>query len=252
MLRSFPTRALALVVLVGACAETTGVDRSQTAVDRWDLQPRFNYYEDGPQQPPPEAPAGYNWYTTISVQADAGFHTGPADEGSPVTAWGVALVSYTGTNATAHAYLDILRNRQVVDKADAPAEDSHAFPAARTLVATARRPVMDRCDLTAAVQAVGTVWNQLFVNFSWTIFGKKTGSGQASASQPRCYPQPGDGGGGGGGQEPVYVSETAGGHYSGGAPQREYCEKTHYWVSNDGGATYRYWYTEDHGCYDII
>jgi hypothetical protein len=244
---SSPTRALLLVAVVAACAETTGVDRSQPGVNRWDLQPRFHYYEDGPQQPPPEAPAGHNWFTKITVEAAAGFHTGPADEGSRVSAWGQSVVNYTGTNATAHVYLDILYNRDVVDRANAPAEDSNAWPWPRGLIASVSRPVGQNCDLVAAVIAVGSVWNQFLLNGSWIMFGKKTGSDNDDEAQPRCNPTGGGGGGGDG-----WVTLTNGAAYTGGAPQREYCEKTHYFVSTDGGHSWRWDRTVDHGCYDIM
>ena len=36
-----------------------------------------------------------------------------------------------------------------------------------------------------------------------------------------------------------------------GGATREYCEWTHYWVSKDGGQTWKYWYSEFNGCVDL-
>jgi hypothetical protein len=206
---------------------------------------------EGPQEPPEGLPEGYNWRTTITVDADAGW----LDNYS--VAYGQSVVNYAGTNAIAEVTLHVLEGSTSLSSVTQKAEADDAWPATRGLTASATLPGdSNKCGLYSYASAHGAVWNKWFLNSSWTTWGKKTAGDSDQKAGPACPPPPpGDGGGGGGG------GDGGGGGGDGeewrgdavsepGSGGTEVCYYTHWYVSHDGGNTWRWESTEFHGCYD--
>jgi hypothetical protein len=136
----------------------------------------------GAQQAPADAPPEYQQPTTISVRAVAGFNG--------QTAWGQAIVSYGGTNATAAIDL-VSRNTlgTVVATNSGFAQDAFFLPTITTLTASTSSYVPAACGIYAQATAKGAVWMSLLnSSLSFLTWGNKSDSGADSAVQPACPP----------------------------------------------------------------
>jgi hypothetical protein len=248
--------SLAVLGVTAACAETTGPTERTTGlsvpapVRPSPGGPLFTITE-GPQEPPAGLPEGYNWYTTITVEADAGWRNNYSE------AYGQSVVNYVGMNAKAEVTLHITEGPTSLNKITNAEESDDAWPATRGLTASASLPSDPaQCGLQSYALANGRVWNKWFLNSSWTTWGTKTASDSDQEPGPACPPPPpgdgggnGGGGGGGGGDGAEHRNED----YSepGGSSGTQMCYYTHWWVSYDGGNTWHYQGTDFHGCYDV-
>jgi hypothetical protein len=173
-------------LLVAACDEaaTVPTDVPKPAVTQLLLPDSLSEHSlfSGPQLAPPDVPPEYQQPTTISVRALAGFNG--------QTAWGQAIVSYGGTNATASVDL-VARNTlgNVVATNSGSAQDAFFLPTIATLTASTSSYVPAACGIYAQASAKGSVWMS-FLNssLSFLTWGNKSDSGADSAVQPACPP----------------------------------------------------------------
>jgi hypothetical protein len=206
------------------------------------------YFEEGPQEPPPDAPAGYNWYTSVSLSVGAWWNIGPADEGSPVSAWAQTAVNYNGTDLLARQTLNVMKGNDVVATHTDETEESSVFPASRGAFITSTIPVGDTCDLVAKAYSTASVWNRALVTGNWIQWGKKTRTDHSNtARQNPCQVSPWYGDGHGGPYEDYFGTYTE----QRGEMWWE-CDYADHWHSNNSGQTWIYDGREYLGCHTTI
>jgi hypothetical protein len=138
----------------------------------------------GSQNPPADVPPEYQNYTSVSVSADAGF--------IGQTAYGQALVSYSGNNGSATVDL-VARNAQgtTVGSNSGTVADSHVFPSNYSMTANTTILLSASCGITINATASGKVWDTfLSANQSMLTWGNKAGSDTKGAAQPACPTTP--------------------------------------------------------------
>jgi hypothetical protein len=180
--------AMALI-LASACGEvetvptqapTEAVPRTMTP----DAAPRRSI-AIGSQTPPSSVPPEYQHYTWLDVVADVGFL--PSNY-----AYGQAIVSYGGNNATAGVTLSA-RNTSGTQVAvnSGSAQDSHVFPANYSLTASTNMYLPATCGLSVQATAVGSAWDEFFnTGLSVLKWGQRAGSDSKTAVQSACAPPP--------------------------------------------------------------
>jgi hypothetical protein len=177
------------LTLVSACGDAASIPTQVPT----EAVPRVLAPDDGPQRsisigsqtPPASVPSAYQHYTWLDVTADVGFLPGNY-------AYGQAVVSYGGNNATASVTLSA-RNASGTQVASNSgfAQDSRVFPGNYGLTASTNMYLPATCGLTVQASAVGSAWDEFFnTGFSVAKWGLKSASDSKSISQAACAPPP--------------------------------------------------------------
>jgi hypothetical protein len=167
-LLKYSPAALLLSIALG-CARTDIVSPTSSALQQ--VKHSLDYTEDGAQEAPEEVPESMRFPTYLhSVSADAAYAEG--------IAFGQSIVEYFATNALAKVTV-----RTNVGDASGESEYSHAFPANRSIMASAEYK-MDACGGTIRTAAYGRVWNQFPYYASFLTWGGKTATKDASFTCP--------------------------------------------------------------------
>jgi len=161
-------RAAAALILAAACSDTV----TSPATNSLRLHQRSaNYSEEGPQNPPEDAPAEFLFPTILySVEPDAGFVDGYA--------WAQSIVRYFATNALARATV-----RTDVGDATDESETSAFLPANRDWMVSTNR-YMAVCSEPIRGEAYGKIWNEFLLSWRFTTWGVKSDSRSKTAFCP--------------------------------------------------------------------
>jgi hypothetical protein len=150
------------------------------------------YWQEGPQSPPSDAPAEYQYGTSVIVTPTASFV-------SDSRAVGEVNVSYFGTSAVAEVTLTVYKGESTIGSAEGYREKTDPIPWQRNLLTNTSFVVSGTCGYRSNVYGRGQTW----IGWGGAEWGKQGDSQNTEASQPGC--SGGGGGGGGGGDGYVMV-----------------------------------------------
>jgi hypothetical protein len=146
-------------------------------------QSTAEYWEEGSQQAPADAPPEYQVSSVLTINPDVSFIS------DGYAALGEVVVHYFGTGASADVQLSVSKgDTPVGTPANGHMLVDGGLPRWGDLTAIAMIDISGTCGYSARADAAGGAW----IGWGGQVWGKMEGTANKSASQPACL-----GGGGG-------------------------------------------------------